>query len=131
MMGRGWDYDYGVGGASWVAMLLSALFIALIVAGVIALIIWAVRSAGGHGGGGRYATHGPRWDERDQGRGSGSGYDILGPRSEDDRYQRPGDDRYRAQEGRADDAVEIARRRFAAGEITKEQYDDIVDALRR
>lgn len=130
MMGRGWDYDYGVGGASWVAMLLSALFIALLVAGVIALIIWAVRSAGGHGGGHRYAGHGQQWGGRDEGRGDRSGYDILGPGSGEGQY-RPGEGQYRGPGGGADDAVEIARRRYAAGEITKEQYDALIETLKR
>jgi len=123
MMGRGWDYGYGVGGASWVAMLLSALFIALVVAGVIALVIWAVRSASGHGGGHRYAGHGQQWGERDEGRREGSGHDFLGPRQGEGRYEGPG--------GRSDDAMEIAKRRYAAGEITREQYDDIVETLKR
>lgn len=124
MMGRGWDYDYGVGGASWVAMLLSALFIALLVAGVIALVIWAVRSLSGHGDGRRYAGHGQQWGDRGEGGGQGSGYDFLGPRSgEGGQYRGPG--------GGSDDAVEIARRRYAAGEITREQYDAILETLRR
>ncbi len=33
--------------------------------------------------------------------------------------------------GGPDEALEVARRRYAAGEITKEQYDEIVRTLRR
>ncbi|HEY3317969.1 MAG TPA: SHOCT domain-containing protein [Coriobacteriia bacterium] len=33
--------------------------------------------------------------------------------------------------GGSDEALEVARRRYAAGEITKEQYDEIVHTLRR
>jgi uncharacterized membrane protein len=113
-MMRGWDYGYDVMGGNWVAALLTAFFGALIVAGLIVLVIWAIRAASGHGGH-RYATHGGygghgRYDDRSE----GGGFDFLGPRS-----------------GQADDAVEIARRRFAAGEITREQYDEILNALNR
>lgn len=116
MMGRGWGWDYGMMGSGWVATLITAFFGALIVAGLIVLIVWAIRAATGHGGGHRYATHGGYghqggWNDRDRG---ASGFDFLGPQS-----------------GRADDAVEIARRRYAAGEITREQYDEILNGLNR
>lgn len=115
MMGRGWDYGYDMmNTGSWIGMLLTALFAALIIAGLIVLVVWAVRSSNGH----RYATHGgyggPGHRGYEQERDRGSGFDFLGPQS-----------------GRADDAVEIARRRFAAGEITREQYDEILNALNR
>lgn len=118
MMGRGWGWDSGMMGSSWVAPLFTAFFGALIVAGLIVLIVWAIRAATGHGGH-RMATHGGYggdhggWSDRDRERES-SGFDFLGPQS-----------------GRADDAVEIARRRFAAGEITREQYDELLSGLKR
>jgi len=115
MMGRGWDYGSGAMGAGgWFAMLLTAFFLALIVAGVIVLVIWAIRAASGHGGQHRQGMHGGPGGYRQEGRTDDSGYEFLGPRS-----------------GRSDDAVEIARRRFASGEITREQYDELLNALNR
>lgn len=112
MMGRGWDYGYDMMGGNWLAVLLTAFFFALVVAGLIVLAIWLIRSATGHGGHRAAMSGGHGGAYRHEGR-SDSGYDFLGPGS-----------------GKADDAVEIARRRFAAGEITREQYDDILDALK-
>lgn len=117
-MMRGWDYGYDMMGGGWVGALLTAFFGALIVAGLVVLVVWAIRSATGHGGH-RYATHGgygqhqEGYHDRDRERGE-SGWQFLGPRS-----------------GQADDAVDIARRRFASGEITREQYDEILNALNR
>lgn len=115
MMGRGWDYGYDMMGGSWIAMLLTAFFLALLVAGLIILAIWAIRAATGHNGGHRTAMQGGHGGGfRSEGRGGDSGHEFLGPRS-----------------GANDDAVEIARRRYASGEITREQYDELLNALNR
>ncbi|HEX9093447.1 MAG TPA: SHOCT domain-containing protein [Coriobacteriia bacterium] len=97
MYGRGFDYGYGnmMGGGSWLGWLLMLLFGALVVAGLVLLVIWMVRSSSGHHGTGSATGSAP------------------------------------AQPGAAahDEAVAITRRRFASGEITKEQYDEIMRAL--
>lgn len=126
MMGR-WGYGTGMGGGGWLGLLLTAFFGALILAGLVVLVIWAVRAAGGgshhryamHGG---YAGHGPVGTAGGQDTArhqAAPGPDFVGPGPAG------------GGAARTDDALEIARRRFAAGEITKEQYDELVNALRR
>jgi uncharacterized membrane protein len=90
-MGRGFGYGYNMMGAGWFGGLLMLLFGALIVAGIVLLVIWAVRASGGHG-----TTSAPP--------------------------QPPGAVGH-------DEAVAIARRRLASGEINKDQYDEIMRAL--
>lgn len=90
MMGRsGWGYDMMNGG--WLGGLLVLLFGALIVAGIVLLILWAVRQSSDH-----TATSGPAVHHRDAGH---------------------------------DEAIAIAKRRLASGEITKEQYDELIRVL--
>jgi uncharacterized membrane protein len=109
MMGR-YGYGYSTGGGV-VATLVAACIGALILAGLIILLIYLVRAAGTRGTGHHpHAAPGQRGPDT----GQGTGFDFLGPRGES-----------------KDEAVEIARRRFAAGEITKEQLDEIVAALNR
>ena len=92
MMGRGYDYGYNMmGGTGWLGGVLVFLFGALIIAGVVLLIIWAVRASGGHAATGASAPP-------------------------------PGAVGH-------DEAVAIAKRRLASGEITKDQYDEIMRAL--
>ena len=77
-----WHHGYGMMngfGGSWM-MGAGLLFWLLIIAGVIVLVVWAVRTASG--------------------RGTGSA-----PQSAD--------------------ALEIARRRYASGEISKEQFEQL------
>lgn len=82
-------YGYGYDGFSFIWMGLMMFFGLLVTVGVILLVVWLARSAGG-----------------------------------------PQPYRHVTTEDR-DDAFEVARRRYAAGEITKEQYDEIVATLRR
>lgn len=95
MMGYGRGYGPGYGdmmGVGWFGGLVILLFGALIVAGIVLLIVWAVRTSGpGHGSG----------------------------------HSQP------PQPGAAghDEAVALARRRLASGEITPEQYSEIMRAL--
>ncbi|MDO8879477.1 MAG: SHOCT domain-containing protein [Coriobacteriia bacterium] len=89
--GLDWGYDM-MGGGAW-SGLLTLLFGALVIAGIVVLVIWAVRSGTKHGG-----------------TGTGS----SPPTSAEH-----------------DDAIAIARRRLASGEITHEQYEEIVTALGR
>ena len=98
MMGRGYGYGYNnmMGGYGWFGGLLMLAFGALVIAGIVLLIIWAVRASGGHG-----ATGGP------------GGYGTPPP---------PGAAGH-------DEAVAIARRRCASGEITTQEYDEIMRAL--
>ena len=93
MMGRGYGYGYNMmGGYGWFGGLLMLLFGALVIAGIVLLIVWAVRASGGHGARRRDAPQPP----------GAAGHD---------------------------EAVAIAKRRLASGEITKEQYDEIMRAL--
>lgn len=78
MMNGGW------GSILWL------LFGALIIAGVVLLVLWAVRSSTGHSAG-----------------GGSTPPQALGH----------------------DEAVAVARKRLASGEITKEEYDQIIGAL--
>ncbi|MFA5843979.1 MAG: hypothetical protein WC971_04020 [Coriobacteriia bacterium] len=93
MYGRGFDYGYGnMMGGWWLGGLLMMVFGALVVAGIVLLIIWAVRAASGHG------AH-------------------------------PGAAHPSAASIKHDEAVAIARRRLASGEIAKDQYDELLRAL--
>lgn len=94
MMGYGGGYGNSYGGmmgGSWFGGILMFLFGALIVAGIVLLIVWAVRSSSGHSAPGGQAP----------------------PMSS----------------AAHDEAVAIAKRRLASGEITREQYEDIMGAL--
>lgn len=86
-----YGYDYGYGnmmGGGWFGALMMLFFGALIVAGLVLLVIWAVRASRGGAGG-------------------------AVPRSA----------------AAHDEAVAIAKRRLASGEINKDQYDEIMRAL--
>ena len=94
MMGYGRGYGYGYGnmmGGGWPTLLLMLLFGALVIALIVLLVLWAVRTSSGHSSHGT-ATLPP----------GGAGHH---------------------------DAVAIAKRRLASGEITREQYDEIMRAL--
>lgn len=89
-------YNQGLGygnmlGGGWLGLLMMFLFAALVIAGVVMLVLWAVRSSFAHG---RPAAMG-------------------GPAAAPDH----------------DEAVAIARRRFASGEITKDQFDELMRSL--
>ncbi len=97
----GWDRGYGQGygydmmGGGWVGGLLMLAFGGLVVAGIVLLVIWAVRASSGHHGG-HQANVPP------VGHPSAVGHD---------------------------EAVAIAKRRLASGELTREQYEEIIRAL--
>jgi len=88
--GRGLGYGYDMMGG-WLGGLLMLFFGLLVLAGIVLLVVWAIRAATGHAP------------------------SATGP----------------AHPGAAgqDEAIAIAKRRFATGEITKEQYDEIMRAL--
>lgn len=88
MMRYGYGFDMMNGG--WWGGLLTLLFGVLIIAGIVLIIVWAVRQSSGH------TTSGPTPPRSDAGH---------------------------------DEAVAIARKRLAAGDITKEQYDELIRAL--
>ena len=92
MMGQGFGNGFNMmGGYGWFGVLLELLFGALIIAGIVLLVLWAVRASGSHGTSGGAS-------------------------------QPPGAAGH-------DEAVAVAKRRFASGEITKEQYDEIIRTL--
>lgn len=92
MYGYGQNLGYGnMLGGGWVGLIMMLFFGALIIAGVVILVMWVVRSSSGHG---HPAVMG----------GSAAA---------------PGHD----------EAVAIAKRRFASGEITKDQYDELMRSL--
>lgn len=70
-----------------------SFFAVLLVAGIVALIVWAVRSASGPHGERGVAGPGPAWGH--------------------------------------DPAIAEARRRYAAGEISREEYERLEQDLRR
>ncbi len=90
-MMRGLDYGYGMMGGSWVGGLALFLFGLVVLVGIVLIVVWAIRTASGHGQTG------------------------AGPAS-------PGAAAH-------DEAMAVARRRFASGEITKEQFDQIMSGL--
>ncbi|TDB38026.1 MAG: hypothetical protein D9V44_08260 [Actinobacteria bacterium] len=93
MMNQGYGYGGGMAGGIGLGEILFLAFGALVVAGIVVLIVWAVRSSHSQGTG----PMGPGFTS-----GSSVGHD---------------------------EAVAIAKRRLATGEITKEQYDEIMTAL--
>ena len=93
-----WNLKYGglnhqnmMGGYGWFGAVLVFLFGALVVAAIVLLVIWAVRTA------------------------SGTGH-----------HQSP---QMPPSQAQIDEACAIARTRYAKGEITKEQYEEICKAL--
>ena len=89
MMGRYGGPGYGMtGGGGW----LMFLFGLLVLAGLVLLVVWAVRALSGH--------------EK-----TGAGAPPAPPA------------------GSHDEAIAIAKRRLANGEITPEQYQEIVKTL--
>lgn len=92
MMGRGYDYGYNMmDNYGWGGGLLMLLFGTMVIAGIVLIIVWAVRSSGHHA---TSAGHTPP------------------PRA-----------------AGHDEAVSIAKRRLASGEITREQYEEIIRSL--
>ncbi len=101
--GRGYGADgYGnmMGGGSWFGGVAMLAFGALVIVGIVVLIIWAVRASAGHGSG-HHAASPPV--------SHGQGYSS-------------------ASQGH-DEAVTITKRRLASGEITPEQYAEIIKHL--
>lgn len=90
MYGRGLDYGYGAMGGGWLGLLMMLFFGALVIAGIVLVVVWAMRSSG-HGFAGGAASH-------------------------------PGAVGHH-------EAIAIAKRRLASGEITKDQYDEIMRSL--
>lgn len=82
---------YGGTMGGWLGGLLMLAFSALFIAGVVLLVIWAVRASSG--------------------RGQSAGPPNRGGMSA------------------GDDAVAVARRRLASGEISTEQYEEIMRVL--
>lgn len=80
-----------MGGYGWFGALLMLFFGALVIAGIVLLIVWAVRAS----------THQPT---------AGGGTPPPGTIGHDE-------------------AVAIAKRRCASGEITTQEYDEIMRAL--
>lgn len=91
MMGGYGGYGSGYGGMmggygfGWIGMVVELVFFLAILAGVVLVVMWAIRSFGGGGG-----AAGPAVDDR---------------------------------------AMQIAKERFAKGEITKDEYQEIIKHL--
>jgi putative membrane protein len=98
MMGYGPGYGHGYGygnmmGGYGLGGLMAFLFGVLVIAGIVLLVIWAVRASHGHGNGAQTIVTQPP---------AAVGHD---------------------------EAVAIAKRRLASGEITAEQYGEIMRTL--
>jgi uncharacterized membrane protein len=89
----------GMMGGGWFGAALMGFVSVLFVVAVVMLIVMLVRRAGGHG---PMMMHGMQ-------------HGAMGPMT--------------PPVSAHDEAVQIARRRFAAGEITKEQFDEMMKAL--
>ena len=96
-MMRGWDYGYNMMGGGWAGTLIMLFFGLLILAGIVLVIVWAIRASSGHGQVGQGHP------------GAGSSMSSGAAAH--------------------DEAVAIAKRRFASGEIDKTQYDEIMRGL--
>jgi len=94
MRGYGFGYNNVMGGSVW-GEILMVLFGLAVLAGIVLLVIWAVRALGG-------------------------GHPQAGVRQ-------PGAPPMRT-DGH-DEAVAVAKRRLASGEITPEQYAEIMKTL--
>lgn len=122
-MMRGWGYGYGpmMGGGALIGFLI-LLFWLLIVAGIIILIVWLVRRSGHEHGqhmppGGMQPPSGMQHPTGVQPPAStpvGTAYPPTPPA---------------AQPPARDEACEIARGRYARGEIDKAEYEDICKTL--
>jgi uncharacterized membrane protein len=89
-------YNQGLGygnmlGGGWLGLLMMFFFGALVIAGIVLVVMWAVRSSSGHGH--PAAMGGP------------------------------------APSAGHDEAVAIVKRRLASGEITKDQFDELMRSL--
>lgn len=89
-------YNQGLGygnmlGGGWLGLLMMFIFGALLIAGIVLVVMWAVRSSSGHGHLGAMGGSAPS-----------AGHD---------------------------EAVAIAKRRLASGEITKDQFDELMRSL--
>ncbi|MDA3936287.1 MAG: hypothetical protein PF636_05410 [Actinomycetota bacterium] len=92
MMSRTYDYGYNMmGGSGWLGGVLILVFGALLIAGIVLLILWAVRASSGHG------TTG----------GVPPAVGVAGH----------------------DEAVATAKRRLASGDITTDEFNEIMRAL--
>lgn len=107
-MMRGYGY-YGdmMGGWGWGAWIAMAFFGLLVLAGLVLLVIWAIK-ASGHQQSGMPLHPG--------GMAGGPPHGMSGMPG-----MPPGTTH--------DEAVATVRRRYAAGELTKEQFDEMMQAL--
>ncbi len=113
---------YGTGGAGWGAAVVMMLFGLLVLVGIILLIVWAVRQ-GQHG-------HGPYYQQHAPGAGTPPTHQQWGPGGFSGvpmQERQPGQPApgtpYR------DPVLDLVRERYARGEITKEQYDEMLRTL--
>lgn len=137
-----WDRGYGMmDGYGWIGGLITLFFWVIVAVAVVLIVMYLVRNSGSHQG----AHHGAGGGQFSHGM-----YTPNDRRMEEERRRYDEDQRryqeyqqaqqyqqqppavpaqpYQAQQ-RPDEAVDIARRRFAAGEITREEFDDIVRTL--
>ncbi len=110
MMG-GYGHGFGgygpmASGGSWFIAGLVLCFWFLIIVGIVLLVVWAVRASSGHG----------------HGHAGGRQQGPAGTVTQPDAMQQP------PAEGQ-DEAVAIARKRLASGEISPEQYAEIMRHL--
>lgn len=106
-MGYGSGYGYGgsgyggmMGGGGWFVGVMMFVFGALVLVGIVLLVIWAARASGGHAGGQHHAVP-----------------PVM-----------PGHNALSAAAGH-DEAVAIAKRRLASGEISPDEYATIMKHL--
>ena len=105
--GHGFDgYGSMAGGGGWLFAGLVLCFWFLIIVGVVLLVVWAVRASSGHG----------------HGQAGGHHQGPAAVATPTDLAQQPPAEAH-------DDAVAIARRRLASGEITPEQFAEIMRHL--
>jgi uncharacterized membrane protein len=103
-MMRGFGYYGGMGGGAWLFVLFGVLLKVLIVVAIVVIVLMVLRRSRMHG-------HGPMMHGDPNGEMPAGTPGIAPPA--------PGHD----------EAVAIVRRRLASGEITKEQFDELMKSL--
>lgn len=103
-MMRGYGFYGGAGGGAWLFILLGVLLKVLFVVAIVVVVLMLLRRSRMHG-------HGPMMHDMPAGGMPVATPGVTPPA--------PGHD----------EAVAIARRRLASGEITKEQFDELMKSL--
>lgn len=116
MYGRGFGWSDMMGGWGWVGGLIMLAFWILIATGVVLFVMWVVRTTTGTGHGHQYT-------------GPGNQAYLGQPQPPQAPQMHPQAGVQSPAPPTHDEAVAIARRRFASGEISKDEFDELMKTL--